>query len=492
MKKYMKSLMALAIAISMTTCNLEPELTDYRNEQRHKEMVNDPVLNTKLAKAALANTYSVFQDSWSSHDDAGLRAFQMATDMMCEDMLLASSTWFIYDYQLDNREANYRRTNSTWKMFYKIIANMNLHLETYFKESSTDADYIASKAEAQAIRGIAYFHLVNFYQHTYKGHEDKPGVPLILTSEGTKLPRAKVSEVYAQIIKDLTPCAENGYETNDHTDVDKFVAAAYLAKVYAQMEDWENMLKYARIAKDGGTDLISVPGRSWAVGQPDILWGYDVNTTTSTLWTCFWSHMDQYLGRGYAAGGGKKLIHNLLYEKIPQNDSRKKLWIDPVAFPDIANRLKAKALNGSLAMDSCDQAKFIAGEEGFDQDLCFIRVQDPMLLEIEALIELNQLGEATSLLNDFVKKRNVDFVAPTTQEELRAEIRFQRRIELWGEGTNWLDMKRWKLPIDRTNPRTNHTVTFKNLIRTDEPRFYHMLPRSEMDANDKLVQNDPV
>ncbi|MFR5269905.1 MAG: RagB/SusD family nutrient uptake outer membrane protein [Hoylesella buccalis] len=54
---------------------------------------------------------------------------------------------------------------------------------------------LAAKGEALALRGIAYFHLVNFYQHTYKGHEAALGVPLALKSTDQNLPRATVQEV---------------------------------------------------------------------------------------------------------------------------------------------------------------------------------------------------------------------------------------------------------------------------------------------------------
>ena len=122
-----------------------------------------------------------------------------------------------------------------------------------------------------------------------------------------------------------------------------------------------------------------------------------------------------------------------------------------------------------------------------EQDYCYIRVQDPILLEIEAQIEQNKLGEAATNLNTFAQKRDPRFVAASTQEELRAQVRFQRRIELWFEGTNWFDMKRWKLTINRDVPNTNHTVVFT--VATDDPKFYHMIPISEIEANPKLTQN---
>lgn len=496
--KYIKILSCIAILaplfIGCKDDYLDAEVTQYETQERHKELISNPETVSKVSKAAISKTYAIFQDYWKSHDDFGLKAFQLATDVMCEDIVLDRQQWFIFDYNLDNREANYRRTNSIWDQNYEIIAKINLHLETYFSEETNDPKLLAAKGEPLAIRAIAYFNLINFYQHTYKGHEDALGVPLSLKTTDKDLPRAKVKEVYAQIIKDLTFAVEHMAATAETTDVDKNVAAAYLAKVYAQMEDWANVKKYASIAKEGGVDAVSTPGRSWSIEEKDVLWGYDVNAQTSTLWASFWSHIDQFLARGYAASGGVKKIHNVLYKKIPKEDSRRKLWANKEEYEDIINQMHVGDAkydpsdpNSGVEINDYDQFKFTAGKQQMEQDYCFLRVQDPILLEIEALVELNDLGTAQNLLNEFARKRNPNFTAPADQAALREEVRFQRRIELWGEGTNWLDMKRWKLPINRLDPETNHWTKLQ--VSTDDVRFLHKIPQSEIEANPNLVQN---
>lgn len=506
MKNYIKAAATLALTFSLVGCDLDPVITEFESQDRHNELIGNPETQPKVAKAALAKVYSIFQEFDSSHDDFGLKAFHIATDMMCEDVAYQRWNWFQFDYQIDNRMENYRRTGSTWAQFYNIIAKVNLHLETYFSTESTDPEIMASKGEALALRGIAYFHLVNFYQHTYKGHEDALGVPLALKSTDENLPRATVKEVYAQIIEDLKYAVDHCHNTGVRTDVDRAVAAAYLAKAYAQMEDWANVKTYAVIAQEGGTDKVSEPARGWDIGQPDILWGYDINSQNSTLWASYWSHMDHFLSRGYAAGGKTKLIYNYLYNQIPKSDSRSKLWIRKDLLPGVAKQMLAQTHNPEMKelddLDNFEQVKFIAGEAAMEQDYCFIRVQDPILLEIEALVELGDLTNAQAKLTAFVSKRNPEFKAPATQDELRKEVRFQRRIELWGEGTNWLDMKRWKETIDRTKGYTikdkngkdvqvesNHPASVRIKMATDDKDFLHRIPLREINANPNLKQN---
>lgn len=152
--------------------------------------------------------------------------------------------------------------------------------------------------------------------------------------------------------------------------------------------------------------------------------------------------------------------------------------------------MKAGSKNPEVKMQDYDQLKFVAGMAELEQDYCFLRVQDPILLEIEAMVEQGKLALAKTALEEFVGKRQSDFEAPASQDELREVVRFQRRIELWAEGTNWFDMKRWKMTIDRTVSGSQHFIKFK--VATDAPRFYHMIPQRELEANPLLTQNDPV
>lgn len=487
MKKYKFIFVSALFAVGLVSCGkdfIDSKVTEYTTNERKIEMINDPEVIKKLSDASLASSYTILQDPNRGHDDFGLRAFQLATDLMCEDMVQIKHHHFGFDYNLDNFGAPYRRTLSTWEIFYGVISNMNILLTDFFSSESTDPKYLAVKSEPLALRGIAYFHLVNFYQHTYIGHEQALGVPLMLLPTDGDKERATVKQVYDQIIQDLEFAVKHGANTDLNTDVDKAVAAAYLAKVYAQMEKWEDVERCAKIAQAGGaTDKPSSAPRGFVINDQDVLWGYDVNAQTSDLYASFPSHMD-FTTRGYAGAiGARKVIHNLLYNKIPKTDSRRKLWMNNAEFPEIYKNFE------NYGATDYDQLKFI-GPDGFESDYIYIRIQDPILLEIEALVEQGKVGEAKTKLEGFVKLRDPEFVAPNDQNALREEVRFQRRIELWGEGTNWLDMKRWKMTIDRTQPNTNHKT--KLLMKTDNLRYLHKLPQRELDANKLLVQNpDP-
>lgn len=484
----------MALTASCSQDFLEPEVKNYVTEEQKKELAKDPTVLQNMVTASLSASYNTLQQYWNSHDDFGLRAFQLATDMMTADLAYLRPSWFRYDYDFDNFGADYRRTNSTWNQWYDVIAKSNLILADYFAEETTDAAKLQAKAAPVGLRGVAFFHLANFYQVTYVGNEDKLGVPLPLKPEDEKLARSTLKETYQRIIEDLTFAVEHGVVTTKRTDVDRAVAAAYLAKAYASMEDWENVQKYAVIAQEGGSDEVLRFPPSWNVGNADVLWGFDVTPVTATLWASFYSHMDNTINF-YAGRGQYKGIHNWLYAQMGPKDVRRTLFVNNADYPDIAKKVgfgNYVDKEGKVYDFDYISLKFTTkGKDEVNTDYIYIRVQDPILLEIEALVELNKLTDAANKLKAFMASRDADFVVASTQAELREQVRMQRRLELWGEGTTWFDLRRWKVLVDRTpgitGEETNHAVVLKKDLNDIEN--IHKLPQTEINNNKLLIQN---
>ena len=75
MKNYIKAAATLALTFSLVGCDLDPVITEFESQDRHNELIGNPETQPKVAKAALAKVYSIFQEFDSSHDDFGLKAF---------------------------------------------------------------------------------------------------------------------------------------------------------------------------------------------------------------------------------------------------------------------------------------------------------------------------------------------------------------------------------------------------------------------------------
>ena len=120
-----------------------------------------------------------------------------------------------------------------------------------------------------------------------------------------------------------------------------------------------------------------------------------------------------------------------------------------------------------------------------------MRVAEMYLIEAEAKARLGQ-ADAAAVLFALVKTRDTGYTLSTkTGQALVDEIWFQRRIELWGEGFRFYDLKRTNTPLDRSGANHNSTITngVINVPVTDK-RWQWLIPRAEINANPLLKQNE--
>ena len=107
--KFTKYIAAGMIALAgLTSCSesfLDTEYTNHLDEEAAAEAAGknpDVFLNGMWSWMV---TYS--QTGSGAHDDFGYMGSLHATDMMSEDIVMASSHWFNYDHQLDNNQEHY-------------------------------------------------------------------------------------------------------------------------------------------------------------------------------------------------------------------------------------------------------------------------------------------------------------------------------------------------------------------------------------------------
>ena len=79
----------------------------------------------------------------------------------------------------------------------------------------------------------------------------------------------------------------------------------------------------------------------------------------------------------------------------------------------------------------------------------YMRAAEMLLIEAEAACQNNDNTTAVSCIKELMAKRDPQYVIPATSgKALLDEVKLQRRIELWGEGFNWFDFKRWNEVIE--------------------------------------------
>ena len=490
--KFKKYIAASMIALAgLTACSdsfLDTDYTEYLDEEAAGEAAGknpDVFLNGMWSWMVTAGQTS------TSHDDFGYMGSLHATDMMGQDICMAASHWFNFDYQLDNRMEAYRRTKCHWVNFYTMIAKANEIISLY-PEGGETVSQKGLLGQAYAIRGLSYMHLIQLYQFTINEsgsiNTDAPGVPLIYVDADGKTEeeiasakgRNTVCVVFAQIEADLLKAVENlesGYERPSKNYIDASVANGFLARYYLLSQQWEKAAAAAAKARANYTIMDSSSSGLYdgfvTVNNVEWMWGFAHTTETQTTYASFFSMISNiapgYAGMGYAP----RLIDAKLYSQIPEEDGRKKWFNGPEGDknqPTAAAQLPYANVKFGHVSDWTD-------------NYMYMRAAEMVLIEAEAYAHLNQGSKAAEVLKVLMNKRQPSWNKATVTVE---DVYLQRRIELWGEGFSFYDLKRLNKGIDRPYEGNNHLAGYDIKVDAHDVRWIYQIPLSEIQEN-KLI-----
>lgn len=492
--KYTKYLAVLSAALMMSSCSsdfLDKEPSENASEEQIQDLLEkNPAAIQAYITGYYKNTFA--PEAMSAHDDFGLKAFELATDMMGDDMAYKTSHFFVYDYLLDNRGASYRRPTTCWQEFYAIISGANEVIRGLASQAENGDQTIEKMlGQSHAIRAYCYFWLINLYQQPYEWSKEKPGIPVYTESE-TKLNRVPVKEVYDLILSDLDKAYKylKGKGISKKDELNEFATAAIYANVLSFVNDypnqWEEVAKYAKLAIEGGKLMSQEELLSGFndINLGEVLWGADITSETNTFYASFMSNMDPY-GPGYGGAlGNYKMIASDLYDKIADNDIRKQ-WFGA----DLKEKDPLYNYRQYVQVKFLDVATLGKGDT-FASDYIFLRTGEMYFVAAEALYRAGKEAEAKSMLTTIMETRIPEYKTTATGEALLNEIMLQKRIEMWGEGRRLFDMKRRHENLDRTHAN-NHAANSPKKVPAGDKLFIYQIPQKELNANSEITeQND--
>jgi hypothetical protein len=487
----------LAGVIMITSCSddyLDADNTGNLNSDRASELAtNDPESLNAYLRGVWAFMVAYNIGGGDAHDDFSFMSVLHSTDMMCEDIVMMSIHWFNYDYDLDNRMYNYRRTNMDWRVFYTMVAKAN-EIIGFFPEEPASASSKGLLGQGYAIRGMAYYYLIQIFQNP-TGEDGlpnlaAPGIPLLYCdvdglSEDEQVRRKgrnTVADVYAQIESDLTNAVKylgGGYERPAKIFINADVANGLLARYYLLSQQWAKAAeaagkahgRYSIMGESGLHDgFMDIENGEW-------MWGFDHSTETQTAYASFFSHISNiapgYAGIGYSPRG----IDARLYSQIPSGDYRKALFNGPdgsASAPTAAARRPYASL------------KF--GDKGdWTMDYVYMRAAEMVLIEAEAYAHLGREADAANTLKKLMVNRDPGWSRTSVTVD---DIHLQRRIELWGEGFGYFDLKRLNKGIDRNYEGSNHTTGYKHVVPAQDVKWTYQIPIGEMQENKQISSDE--
>ena len=125
-------------------------------------------------------------------------------------------------------------------------------------------------------------------------------------------------------------------------------------------------------------------------------------------------------------------------------------------------------------------------------DVPMMRVAEMYLIEAEA--RARQGGQdvaARAALFSLLTNRNPSYVLSTNSgQALIDEIMLHRRVELWGEGFRFTDLKRLNSDLNRTIvPNTNPTISVTMNVPAGDKLWIWLFPQDEINNNPTIIQN---
>ncbi|MDR1738543.1 MAG: RagB/SusD family nutrient uptake outer membrane protein [Candidatus Symbiothrix sp.] len=490
--KFLLSLMGILLLGS--SCGEDFFNVDVTNvltpDEAYDVMEADPSKLTSFVDA-IYNVMVQFDLYSTYHDAFGFMAILHAGDMMTDDILMNKLHWFNYDYLHDNREWTYRRTNVCWIYMYTVINNANNVLDMISPDTDSP-DILRYRGQCLALRGFAYYYLIQLYQHVYpyvSAGTDAPGVPLYFANNEGKeniFGRAPVSVVLAQIEDDLKAAVEaleQAPARSSKNNIDVHVANGLLARYYLLTQQWQKAYDAATAALDGYSVMpASRLGDGFMnIADAAVMWGFDHNSETTTLYASFFSHISNltggYSGLNYAC----RMIDRRLYDQIPATDARKQLFQNPEGTIDASDRASSSAVAWQLPY-----ANIKFGYDGeFTMDYTYMRADEMVLIQAEALAQQGQGALAAQALKKLMEERDPAWNATSVTAE---DVYLQRRIELWGEGFGYYDLKRLNKGIDRTTEGSLHDPALGGKIAVPalDKRWIYQIPESEIRENAEI------
>ena len=459
----------------------------------------DAFANTDNAWAAINGIHrSLYIQYYGNQDQGGQGANMIYVDLMGEDVVFThNSAWFRGTYRWqDPFDASDKVPYFNYRFYYTIISNANMIIDNVDEAEGPQADIDAIKAEALAYRAWAYFQMIQLFGERFDASSanDNPGLPLITSSETTTpQPRSSVSDIYAQINSDLDQALmlfSDATERPNKSHFDQSVVQGLKARVALTQQNWDVAAEMAHEAHQGYT-LMS--REEYLDGfndytNPEWMWGSHQTAEQNTAYFSFFAYMAADFS-SYSMRTNPKAINSELYDYISDTDIRKELW-DPTG-ENLEFPVPTSASGAPLGVRGPYMTrKFLtaSGGESSIGDVPLMRAAEMYLIEAEALARLGNFEGAAEALYQLMIARDPNYTKSTsTGQELIEEILINRRVELWGEGFRFYDLKRLNMDMDRRD--TNHLqhVALEMFVPAGDERWQWLIPQDEINASGGLI-----
>lgn len=455
--------------------------------------------------------------------------------------------------------ASYYTSTDAWGYYYAMVRMANSILEKVDGAVETvEGQRNEIKAQALTYRAHAYVRLLQLYGPRWSDSNNGERKTIVLRLKETTdaMPLSTMNEVLNQIYADLDEAialfeTTGTLQPTDLITPDVRVAAGIYARAALLKEDWAKAETMAQKARTG-TNIMTADEYcgGFMLATSDYLWTNsiaDENILSNASWGSRNAANGEFQQRNQIGNGN---INRDLYKQMNPKDIRRNLYVmpevvgNPVSQYYKANEEKIKYVDpetmaiwfqgGRLASralryvtehtPTCSNGEHVAaayqdftgkgalpfilfGSQlkffcyGDSKQACqypYMRGTEMLLTQAEAAYMQGKTAEAQQLISQLMSKRIEGFTTCTkTGQELLDEIRLQRRLELWGEGSTFFDLKRWGMNNTRRawveNDVNSGNIPSSYAMDVAPNQANHwvlMIPRVETDYNEAIDMSE--
>lgn len=466
------------------------------------------------AMPAILNKLATIDET--KHWDWGYGSIMHVRDVMTEDMPVVSSgyDWYTSWEENKNMGEDYIYPQFIWNYYWKAVQTTNNMITAVNPESANETQ-LGYLGVAYAFRAMFYLDMAQMFEFlendvvssvNASGNDVKGlTVPIVregMTEEAARNnPRVSREKMAEFILGDLDNAEkyitnlELSVKTLPHLDVVYGLKARY----YMWLGNYAEAKKYARnaINESGLSPMTEDDCLSTTKGFNDISkWMFgsqllaedDLVKTGILNWASWMSNETSF---GYSSQEPFLMLNSSMYERLSDTDFRKKLWKAPAgtALDKKTPFIKEESYE---KLSDYASVKFRPAE-GNTEDFSvgaataypLMRVEEMYFIEAEAAAHL---GEGASLINTFMSTyRDPSYNTTKSGDNLVEEIVFQKRIELWGEGLTFFDVKRLNMSVTRGFEGSNFGDT-KRFNTKGRPAWMNIcIVQTEKNNNSALI-----
>ena len=502
MKKYIYILSIAALSL-MAACSLDREPLSDQSELNISKDDGDSVRIKFKDRAAIYAVYNDLYNVMRDRQEHWYLDYLLFGESRTDNAYAGTTGAEVVPVETNALDASNPDIARDWDRYLEdiakanvVITNIDLVPDPAFSESERKGTWRYKRDAVTIVRSMMIFDLAHWFGN----------IPLNLT-EAPDITADNIEEVYPiyfpmpvtqdsaykRVMEDLLTAIPDAPALNagDKTRLSKTVAYALLAKLYAELKNWDKVIEYC--------DLVFADGIQLEPNFAD-LWGYDEEKGDAVLR----NSVESILEMQYYTGSGSWVtwMFGRPLEDPDANFTWAK-WITPSrdlinAFDKEGDQIRK---NQTIVYYSCSWSNYYPANNypfmykcrSAYNSIIKLRGADIQLLKAEALAHKGDLASAATLTNEIrarVSLPALESSKTSSEEAMLNSILNERRLELALEGQRLFDLIRFGKLLEVMNGINNRDEGRMPQARPFvEDHRLMPIPQTALDKNANLVQN---